>query len=620
MTALEGTALEGTALEGTALDGPVIDISTTAASLPVESPFRAAATATVHAFLNCYLRETDGWRIVSNAVRVPLSTRRSELVVDLEYRSPTLRHRFRLPARLETNGMPTGPVSAATAVAMLIDELAVTARADESGGVDLLARVVDSMSAIGHSLDTRRGEVERLWAAGPLTFEESEQALLIGHMVHPTPKSRADMTEAERDRYSPETAGRFPLHWLAVDPEWVHHDSATGTSAIEMARRLVESDPRIDPAALDRRLAETGLGGRVLMPAHPWEAAYLALDGATADLFDSGVVVDLGPLGSDVVPTTSVRTVIAGTWQLKFSLHVRVTNSMRVTLPKELGRAVEAARLAQSALAPLVADAAPAFTLIQDPAFLTVRRPDGTVESGFSVLFRERSWDSGSSDITALTTLCQDHPFVARRSRLGNIVESIATRDNRAVHDVGREWFGRFSDIVVRSLVRLYGDVGLCFKAHQQNMLVELVDGWPVRGLYRDSQGYFHRELAHADMVELIPGLGEVTESIFPEDLADERLVYYLFLNMTLGVVNALGVAGVADERVLLADLRRLLTDERDRGGRYPLTLVDRLLDDERWPCKGNLRTRFGGLDELVGDIATQSVYVTIPNPLWSAG
>jgi spermidine-citrate ligase len=168
--------------------------------------------------------------------------------------------------------------------------------------------------------------------------------------------------------------------------------------------------------------------------------------------------------------------------------------------------------------------------------------------------------------------------------------------------------------VVVRSLIRLYLDVGLCFEAHQQNTLVELQDGWPVHGVYRDSQGYFHREAAHRDLTRVIPGLGEVTESIFPESLADERLVYYLFVNLSLGVVNALGPC--ADERVLLADLRRLLEEERTRGGRYPASLLDRLLDDETWPCKANLLTRAHDMDELVGDISTQSVYVTLPNPL----
>jgi spermidine-citrate ligase len=246
---------------------------------------------------------------------------------------------------------------------------------------------------------------------------------------------------------------------------------------------------------------------------------------------------------------------------------------------------------------------------------------DGQVLDGFSVLLRQNPWPGRSTgnvpeNVSAVTTLCQDHPFWGR-SRLGNIVHRLAATDGTSPAETGRAWFARFCDVAVVSLVRLYADLGLCFEPHQQNTLLELDGlGWPVRCAYRDSQGYFHREIAHDDMCRVIPGLGEASESIFPEDLADERLVYYPFLNLTLGVVNALGAAGCGDEPVLLADLRRCLEAERARDTRYPTTLLDRLLDDPEWPCKGNLRTRFHDMDELVGDIATQSVYVTVPNPL----
>ena len=63
-----------------------------------------------------------------------------------------------------------------------------------------------------------------------------------------------------------------------------------------------------------------------------------------------------------------------------------------------------------------------------------------------------------------------------------------------------------------------------------------------------------------------------------------------------------------------------MLTEERSRGGRYPATLLDRLLDDDHWPCKANLLTRAHDMDELVGDISTQSVYVSLPNPLLGVG
>ncbi|TDE13072.1 IucA/IucC family protein [Jiangella asiatica] len=578
------------------------------------APRQAADDAGAHALLACWLRELPGWGLETlddrPVVVVPLPGWNGRLLVRVRRVSATFRHQLELPALIQLGDAAPRPISLAPLAVLLADALDdVPGRGDA-----LLSRVLDSAAAVADHLTRRAADIDRLWSAAPLPFGESEQALLLGHLVHPTPKSRGEMSAVERLRYSPEPGGRFPLRWLAVAADLVRHASALETPAPRLAEALLRDDPAVDPAALDATLKAVG-DDRVLLPAHPYEADRLAAAPETAGLFASGDVVDLGPWGSPYLPTTSVRTVYraAAPWQLKFSLHVRVTNSMRVTLPKELDRAVESARLARTVVGQWTAAAAPDLVLVQDPAYLTVARGD-EVLNGFSVLLRSNRWGvDGPPDVTALTTLCQDHPY-GGHSRLAALVAAIADRSGRAEHEVAREWFGRFCDVVVRSLVRLYLEVGLCFEAHQQNTLVELEDGWPVRGVYRDSQGYFHREAAHGDLVAVVPGLGEATESLFPEALADERLVYYLFVNLTLGVVNALGPC--VDETALLSDLRRVLTTERSCGGRYPATLLDRLLDDDRWPCKANLLTRANDMDELVGDISTQSVYVTLPNPL----
>ncbi|RIQ21876.1 IucA/IucC family protein [Jiangella rhizosphaerae] len=592
------------------------------------TPTQAADDATAHALLSCWLREVPGWTLEPDGggfagaiappdrppswprIVIPLPRWNARLLVGVRRVSATFRHQLELPVLVQIADGEPRPVGLAQLAVLLADALPGSGLRTEP----LLTRVLDSAAAVAGHLDGRAGEIDRLWSAAPLTFAETEQALLLGHLVHPTPKSRGELGAVERRRYSPETGGRFALRWLAVDRDLVRHRSALDTPAPELAEALLRDDPSVDPAAL--RATRDAVGGdRILLPAHPYEADRLAADPLTADLFDTGAVVDLGAWGAPFLPTTSVRTVYRAdaAWQLKFSLHVRVTNSMRVTLPKELDRAVESAALARTVVGSRTREAAPHFVLVQDPAYLTLAR-GGEVLNGFSVLLRENRWaDGGPRDVSALTTLCQDHPY-GGSSRLVALVAALAARDGRTEDAVAREWFARFCDVVVRSLVRLYLDVGLCFEAHQQNTLVELEDGWPVRGVYRDSQGYFHREAAHGDLLTVVPGLGEATESIFPEELADERLVYYLFVNLTLGVINALGPC--VDETVLLGDLRLLLTQERSRGGRYPATLLDRLLDDERWPCKANLLTRAHDMDELVGDIATQSVYVTLPNPL----
>lgn len=570
-----------------------------------DTPARAATHAATQALLNCYLRETEEWSVdeTTHTLRVRLSRRGGEIRVGLRYFSPTLRHQFRLPALASFGTGPELPLDLSTLASLLLDQLA-DGTSTSPDLAPVLSRLLDSTANVGEHLAIRTADISTLYSPKPLGFLDTEQALWLGHQTHPTPKSRGDMSPAQRRRYSPETQGRFQLRWFAVQPELVRQASAADVPAVDLARELLEPG---DPVL--RRL-----GQRVLLPAHPWEAEYMRSD---STLFDSGAIEDLGPAGAAVTPTSSVRTVYQPNWrwQLKFSLHVRITNSQRVTLPKELERAVESARLANTVIGQRTRDAAPNFALLQDPAYLTVATGD-TVHNGFSVLFRENRWPAKSTvDVSALTTLCQDHPY-GGLSRLGRIVSALAAREGRPVHSIGREWFSRFVDVVVVSLIRLYVDIGLCFEAHQQNTLLEMVDGWPVRGVYRDSQGYFHREAAHDDLCHIIDRLGEDTESIFPEELADERLVYYLFLNMTLGVVNALGTAGCADENVLLADLRVRLESERARRTRYPASLVDRLLDDPQWPCKANLRTRLHDMDELVGDIATQSVYVKVANPL----
>ena len=533
----------------------------------------AASEAATSTLLNCFLREGGNGSFDAGELVLPGLDVRAEVA----HRSAFFHHRFRGPARRA--GVPLDVPELAALLAAALDPAAPPDA--------FLGRVRESLAAVTNVLETRGEDVDRLWSPAPLRFEDGEQALLLGHPLHPTPKGLCGRLRA----YTPELQPHFQLHWLSVDADIVAHDSATGTPAPQLAARL---------------LGREAPYGRILIPAHPWEAGYLAR--AASHLFAAGDVIDLGPDGDAVTPTTSVRTVYRADWpyQLKFSLHARVTNSMRVSLPKELRRAVEAARLAQTPVGAAARRIAPAFTILQDPAFLQIPGEDG-----FSVLFRENRWvGETNTDVTALTVLCQDHPY-GGPSRLAAIIDALG-----GTQEVAREWFARYLDVLIVPLIRLYLELGLTFEPHQQNTLLELDGGWPVHGIARDSQGHFHREAAHADLCAVIPALGEASESIFPEALADERLVYYPFVNNALGVVDALAVGGFVDEGVLLRDLRATIERERTRGGRYPHTLLDRLLDDELWPCKGNLRTRLNDMDELVGDIAEQSVYVKLPNPL----
>ena len=157
----------------------------------------------------------------------------------------------------------------------------------------------------------------------------------------------------------------------------------------------------------------------------------------------------------------------------------------------------------------------------------------------------------------------------------------------------------------------LHGVHGLGLEAHQQNTLISLDPaGWPVGGWYRDNQGYYLSPTRAGTLHALLPDLGRDSDSTNPDDVIDERVTYYVGVNNLLGLIGALGSSGLADEVVLLRAAGAALE-------RYRVGFVNTLLDAPTLPSKANLLTRIAGLDELVGPVETQSVYVRVPNPLW---
>ena len=162
----------------------------------------------------------------------------------------------------------------------------------------------------------------------------------------------------------------------------------------------------------------------------------------------------------------------------------------------------------------------------------------------------------------------------------------------------------------------LYAEHGLGLEAHQQNTLVVLdADGWPAGGRYRDNQGYYFSATRSGGLSRWLPGAGRELGTLCPDEVIDERLGYYIGINNILGMVGAMGSQKLASEQSLLVRVRELLTElVRAHGER--LQLAGTLLDAPTLRCKANLLTRVDGLDELIGPLEAQSVYVEVTNPV----
>ncbi|WEV24988.1 iron transporter [Streptomyces sp. 71268] len=482
------------------------------------------------------------------------------------------------------------------------------------GSAELVGRVADSVRRTAAFLAGRRAAPGDPGTSG--AFLNGEQSLLFGHPLHPTPKSRDGLSEAEARAYSPELRGSFPLHWLAVRPSVLAADSAwTERGRTVPAERLVTLIAGALPTLPD---------GMVPLPLHPWQAHEIRHRSAVRALTDAGLVRDLGPAGEPWHPTSSVRTVYrpAGRAMLKLSLGLRITNSRRENLRKELLRGVEVHRLLRSGLAKewrAACPGKPGFDIVRDPAWLAVDGLDGEPVTGVDVIIRHNPI-AIDDDVVCLAGLVSPRPWPgqrALRSRLASLVTRLAARTGRSVGAVSTEWFLRYLHTVVWPLLWLDGAAGVALEAHQQNTLIHLdADGWPVGGRYRDNQGYYFRESRRTELDHRLPGIGAASDTFVSDAVADERFAYYLGVNNVLGLIGAFGAQRLGDEPLLLAAFRRFLREASRQPVASRSSLPARLLEAPTLRCKANLLTRLHGLDELVGPVDTQSVYVTIANPV----
>ncbi|MFJ8106640.1 IucA/IucC family protein [Streptomyces sp. NPDC096132] len=621
-------------------------------------PHIAAQAAAVESLLRCWVREAGLPAPTDGTLRVPLPASGTALLTPVLYWSPTGLHRFGLP-RLAAAPDQSPPADAVTVAALLARETpATTGPADTprthrpsdapgthgparvpalphpaAEGVDLVARVADSVRRTADFISERREHP----SDGPDLFLSAEQALILGHPLHPTPKSREGLSDTEAQLYSPELRGSFPLHWLAVAPSLLAADSAWTESG-----RTVTAD------RLTARLAGPGLplpDDHALLPLHPWQLREVRHRPDTAALFDAGLLRDLGTHGSPWHPTSSVRTVhrSGAPAMLKLSLGLCITNSRRENLRKELHRGVEVHRLLRTDLSKQWHAAHPGFDIVRDPAWLAVDGTDGRPVPGLDVVIRHNPF-TPTDDVSCIAGLVSPRPYARapratnapdtqaagtaspapdavafHSSRLAEVLTRLAGRTGRPLEAVAAEWFLRYLEQVVRPVLWLDGEAGIALEAHQQNTLLLLDSyGWPTGGRYRDNQGYYFRDSRRAELEARLPGIGEHSDTFVPDEVTDERFAYYLGINNVLGLIGAFGAQRLADERLLLAAFRGFLTAAACGPDRSRSSLPARLLDSPVLRCKANLLTRLHGLDELVGPVDTQSVYVTIANPLHS--
>ena len=538
---------------------------------------------------------------------LPLSLIQAQLFVPLSYVSRVGRHRIAALPQIFQKGQKLN-FSAVAMVSLLLEELVQ----QSEGHVDaasLVERWIQSRDALQQFLNIRAEDFDALVQVEQ-GFIESEQALILGHSMHPAPKSRTGFVHEDWQKYSPEACGQTQLHYWLVAPEYI----AEGTALEQVFSIQLKQEIKwhLSESELETLAAYAHYK---LLPLHPWQARYLQSKAWFKSLKAKLKIIDLGEKAWIFSPTTSVRTLASfnAPWMLKPSLSVMITNSIRVNLAKECHRGEMTHRLWHSELGRGILKQCPTLKAVNDPAWIALQL-DGEIIDETICIVRDQPF-TPEQQVTCIASLCQDHP-VEERNRFNALFDQIASQQKlNDKAQIAHDWFKTFLNISLSPLMYVYHRYGMAFESHQQNVLVELKDGWPQWLWLRDNQGFYYIEELADEILQQFPELNDKAHAVGSKAFVDERFSYYFFGNTLFGIINAIGATGFVSEQDLLSVLQQHLFDLLKQ---YPeSSLIQSLLYQPTLPYKGNLLTRLYELDELIAPVENQSVYIQLANPLY---
>ncbi|EAB7920685.1 IucA/IucC family siderophore biosynthesis protein [Escherichia coli] len=568
-------------------------------TLPSEKP---ATDVAAQCFLNALIRETTDWKLTEyppDELLIPLDEQKS-LHFRVAYFSPTQHHRFAFPARLVT-ASGSYPVDFTTLSRLIIDKLRHQLFLPVPLCETFHQRVLESHVHTQQAIDARHD-----WAAlreKALNFGEAEQALLTGHAFHPAPKSHEPFNRREAERYLPDMAPHFPLRWFSVDKTQIAGESLHLNLQQRLTRFAAENAPQLLNELSDNQW---------LFPLHPWQGEYLLQQGWCQALVAKGLIKDLGEAGTSWLPTTSSRSLYCATSRdmIKFSLSVRLTNSIRTLSVKEVKRGMRLARLAQTDGWQMLQVRFPTFRVMQEDGWAGLRDLNGNIMQESLFALRENLLvDQPKSQTNVLVSLTQAAPD-GGDSLLVSAVKRLSDRLGITVQQAAHAWVDAYCQQVLKPLFTAEADYGLVLLAHQQNILVQMLGDLPVGFIYRDCQGSAF--MPHA--TDWLDSIGEAqAENIFTREQLLRYFPYYLLVNSTFAVTAALGAAGLDSESNLMARVRASLAEVRDQVTHK--TCLNYVLESPYWNVKGNFFCYLNDHNE--NTIVDPSViYFDFANPL----
>ena len=414
------------------------------------------------------------------------------------------------------------------------------------------------------------------------------------------------MEGEDQVNFSPEFAKAIKLKWYQVELPLIEHKSASTASQSKTIQDLAKWENEDIQEQIKPVLG--------LVVLHPIQETQLKKDPKFQSLLAAGRIEKIDKLVKTGLQPSSLRTLYAPSapFQLKFSLAVKLTNSMRYLSVSEANRGLQFYDAFHHDYLKDFAKRNPSFEIIFEPSYVGIKSTDEDVFKDSLVSFRENDWDShtkGLGTVASLTQVVND----AGESMLTMAADKYALTSKLTSQSAYKRFFHGILDCFFMPVLDLAINFGVYGSAHAQNAILQFEDNFPKRCFFRDCQGTWYNPPVHEKLKNDIPALNDPNCLVIDKERSAPLFTYYIVINAGFNLITALAKTGVVTEKTLVDQFVDRLEVVASHN---PHPLFDYLLRKEKWSYKGNFMCTLDNLDE-VSQSDPLRIYSDIKNPLY---
>jgi len=468
----------------------------------------------------------------------------------------------------------------------------------------LLYRLNESLKTIEFHLNHSADFLESLGDPSVDVFQETEQGLFYGHNFHPHPKSREGMTLDDFKTYAPEGRGTFALVWCEVDPEILYSDSVDENEKNHYS--LLQSQHDLKPS-------------KSLLCFHPFQFEYLKSNHTLfQNYLETNRVRLLTSKPLKWKATTSMRSIYnnQSALMLKFSLSLRLTNSVRVLTKREALRGLQVKRVFSTERAVSLLEKYPDFKILYEPAVRALIDSSGDLIPECIVVSRDNAFiEQSDRGVYSLAVLAQKTPD-AKQTVLGKVLKTQAEASQVELKIVALNWYRQFLKKGIEPFLAIQSSLGVWLGAHQQNLILKLSgEGEIEKVFFRDCQGTGYAKWSYDYFVSHQTGLNYENGNILSGEMGNSLFSYYLFINSVLNCISALSFNTGLSEEKLIIETQKFLVEflESDLPQKTDRTCLNYLLSSHFLWQKGNFLCSLKNLNENT-EANPFALYTKMPN------